>query len=47
MGAAIISGLAAKGFDKQQITVVEPWDVNRKKMADLACRPQPITSRPP
>ena len=35
MGGAIISGLAAKGFDKKQITVAEPWDVNRKKMMDL------------
>ena len=35
MGAAIISGLAAKGFKKDRITVAEPWAVNRKKMADL------------
>lgn len=35
MAAAIISGLVAKGFDKKQVTVSEPWDVNRQKMADL------------
>ena len=35
MAAAIISGLVAKGFSKESITVSEPWDVNRKKMADL------------
>lgn len=38
MGAAIISGLLAKGFEKNQITVSEPWDVNRKKMADLGVK---------
>ncbi|EME50417.1 hypothetical protein DOTSEDRAFT_69071 [Dothistroma septosporum NZE10] len=38
MGAAIISGLAAKGLDKKNIIVAEPWDVNRKKMDDLGVR---------
>ncbi|CAK3910991.1 Pyrroline-5-carboxylate reductase [Lecanosticta acicola] len=35
MAAAIISGLVAKGTNKSNITVSEPWDVNRQKMADL------------
>ncbi|EME82382.1 uncharacterized protein MYCFIDRAFT_72290 [Pseudocercospora fijiensis CIRAD86] len=35
MAAAIISGLVSKGFEKKQVTVSEPWDVNRQKMADL------------
>lgn len=38
MAAAIISGLIAKNFDKSKITVSEPWDVNRQKMADLGVR---------
>ncbi|SMR41449.1 unnamed protein product [Zymoseptoria tritici ST99CH_1A5] len=35
MAAAIISGLISKNFSKSQITVSEPWEVNRQKMADL------------
>ncbi|KXT09718.1 hypothetical protein AC579_1688 [Pseudocercospora musae] len=35
MAAAIISGLVSTGFEKKQITVSEPWHVNRQKMADL------------
>ncbi|CAK1366735.1 Pyrroline-5-carboxylate reductase [Cercospora beticola] len=35
MAAAIISGLVSKSFPKSQITVSEPWEVNRQKMADL------------
>ncbi|KAI1880876.1 hypothetical protein JX265_001116 [Neoarthrinium moseri] len=38
MAAAIIGGLAAKGLDKQNICVSEPWDVNREKMAALGVR---------
>ncbi|KAK4506498.1 hypothetical protein PRZ48_000230 [Zasmidium cellare] len=38
MAAAIISGLLAKGFEKNSIMVSEPWDVNRKKMADLGVK---------
>lgn len=38
MAAAIISGLVAKGFDKQKIHVSEPWEVNRNKMADLGVK---------
>lgn len=35
MGQAIIAGLLAKGFPRSQITVSEPWEVNRQKMVDL------------
>ncbi|KAI1812083.1 pyrroline-5-carboxylate reductase [Poronia punctata] len=38
MAAAIIGGLAAKGINKQNICVSEPWDVNRKKMEDIGVR---------
>ncbi|KAI0526198.1 pyrroline-5-carboxylate reductase [Xylaria bambusicola] len=38
MAGAIIGGLAAKGIDKQNIYVSEPWEVNRKKMADTGVR---------
>lgn len=38
MAAAIISGLLAKGFDKQKIHVSEPWEVNRNKMAELGVK---------
>ncbi|KZL87549.1 pyrroline-5-carboxylate reductase [Colletotrichum incanum] len=38
MAAAIIGGLVAKGIDKQNITVSEPWDVNREKMAALGVK---------
>ncbi|KAI0393582.1 pyrroline-5-carboxylate reductase [Xylariaceae sp. FL0594] len=38
MAAAIIGGLAAKGIEKQNICVSEPWEVNRKKMADIGVR---------
>ncbi|KAJ3564063.1 hypothetical protein NPX13_g7973 [Xylaria arbuscula] len=35
MAAAIIGGLSAKGIDKQNICVSEPWEVNRNKMSDI------------
>ncbi|EEY22335.1 pyrroline-5-carboxylate reductase [Verticillium alfalfae VaMs.102] len=35
MAAAIIGGLLAKSISKQHITVAEPWEVNRDKMAAL------------
>ncbi|EGY16946.1 pyrroline-5-carboxylate reductase [Verticillium dahliae VdLs.17] len=35
MAAAIIGGLLAKSIPKQHITVAEPWEVNRDKMAAL------------
>lgn len=38
MAAAIIGGLTAKGIDKQNVTVSEPWDVNRAKMAETGVR---------
>ncbi|PKS08308.1 hypothetical protein jhhlp_005252 [Lomentospora prolificans] len=38
MAAAIIGGLVAKGLDKQNIIVSEPWDVNREKMAKLGVK---------
>ncbi|KAH8202032.1 hypothetical protein TruAng_003787 [Truncatella angustata] len=38
MAAAIIGGLLAKGIEKQNIYVSEPWDVNRDKMAALGVR---------
>lgn len=38
MAAAIIGGLATKGIDKQNITVAEPWEVNREKMAQAGVR---------
>ncbi|RYO92364.1 hypothetical protein DL766_000332 [Monosporascus sp. MC13-8B] len=38
MAAAIIGGLTAKGIDKQNIFVSEPWDVNRNKMAETGVR---------
>ncbi|KXH34750.1 NADP oxidoreductase coenzyme F420-dependent [Colletotrichum simmondsii] len=38
MAAAIIGGLVAKGIDKQNVTVSEPWDVNREKMAALGVK---------
>lgn len=38
MAAAIIGGLAAKGIQKQQICVSEPWNVNREKMDALGVR---------
>ena len=38
MAAAIISGLVSKSFPKSQITVSEPWEVNRKKMSDLGVK---------
>lgn len=33
MASAIIKGLAAQGINKQNITVSEPWDVNRNRLA--------------
>ncbi len=38
MAGAIIGGLVAKGINKQNIFVSEPWDVNRNKMNDLGVR---------
>lgn len=38
MASAIISGLLSKNFNKQQITVSEPWDVNRNKIAELGVK---------
>ncbi|GKT41115.1 pyrroline-5-carboxylate reductase [Colletotrichum spaethianum] len=38
MAAAIIGGLVAKGIDKQNVTVSEPWEVNREKMAALGVK---------
>lgn len=33
MASAIIKGLVTQGINKQNITVSEPWDVNRNKLA--------------
>ncbi|KAI1765048.1 pyrroline-5-carboxylate reductase [Hypoxylon sp. FL1150] len=38
MAGAIIGGLVAKGIDKQNVWVSEPWDVNRDKMAATGVR---------
>ena len=38
MASAIIGGLVARGVDKANITVSEPWDVNREKIAALGVR---------
>ncbi|KAL7620172.1 hypothetical protein AAE478_009165 [Parahypoxylon ruwenzoriense] len=38
MAGAIIGGLVAKGIDKQNICVSEPWDVNRDKMKAVGVR---------
>ncbi|KAI2627986.1 pyrroline-5-carboxylate reductase [Hypomontagnella submonticulosa] len=38
MAGAIIGGLTAKGIDKQNICVSEPWDVNREKMKATGVR---------
>ncbi|KAI0200797.1 pyrroline-5-carboxylate reductase [Astrocystis sublimbata] len=38
MAAAIIGGLSAKGIDKQNICVSEPWEVNRNKMKESGVR---------
>ncbi|KAJ5773735.1 NADP oxidoreductase coenzyme F420-dependent [Penicillium paradoxum] len=38
MASAIIGGLVAKGINKQNIYVSEPWDVNREKIAALGVR---------
>ncbi|KAI5859530.1 pyrroline-5-carboxylate reductase [Durotheca rogersii] len=38
MAGAIIGGLIAKGIDKQNVSVAEPWEVNRDKMAALGVR---------
>lgn len=38
MAGAIIGGLLARGVDKANIAVAEPWDVNRGKMAALGVR---------
>jgi pyrroline-5-carboxylate reductase len=35
MASAIIGGLVARGVQKTNITVSEPWDVNREKIAGL------------
>jgi pyrroline-5-carboxylate reductase len=36
MAGAIIGGLVAKGVDRQHISVAEPWEVNREKIAKSA-----------
>ncbi|KAI0004065.1 pyrroline-5-carboxylate reductase [Xylariaceae sp. FL0662B] len=38
MGAAIIGGLVAKGIEKRNIYVSEPWEVNRDKMKAVGVR---------
>ncbi|KAI1431229.1 pyrroline-5-carboxylate reductase [Xylaria sp. CBS 124048] len=38
MATAIIGGLSAKGIDKQNICVAEPWDVNRNKLTEIGVR---------
>ncbi|RJE26777.1 pyrroline-5-carboxylate reductase [Aspergillus sclerotialis] len=35
MASAIIGGLLSRGMNKTNITVSEPWDVNRNKIASL------------
>lgn len=35
MASAIIGGLLSKGVNKTNITVSEPWDVNREKLAAI------------
>ncbi|KAJ6010655.1 hypothetical protein N7451_002067 [Penicillium sp. IBT 35674x] len=38
MASAIIGGLVTKGVNKQNITVSEPWDVNREKLAAVGVK---------
>lgn len=38
MAAAIIGGLLAKDVSKENVTVSEPWDVNRNKLAATGVR---------
>lgn len=38
MASAIIGGLVSRGVEKSNITVSEPWDVNRDKIAALGVR---------
>ena len=38
MAAAIIGGLLARNIKKENISVSEPWDVNRNKFADIGLR---------
>ena len=38
MAAAIIGGLLARDIKKENISVSEPWDVNRNKFADMGLR---------
>jgi len=38
MASAIIGGLVTKGVNKQNITVSEPWDVNREKLASVGVK---------
>lgn len=38
MASAIIGGLVTKGVSKQNITVSEPWDVNREKLAAVGVK---------
>ena len=38
MASAIIGGLLARGIPKDNISVSEPWDVNRNKFADMGLR---------
>lgn len=38
MASAIIKGLVSQGINKQYITVSEPWDVNREKIAAVGVK---------
>jgi pyrroline-5-carboxylate reductase len=38
MASAIIGGLLARGIPKENISVSEPWDVNRNKFAEMGLR---------
>jgi pyrroline-5-carboxylate reductase len=38
MASAIIGGLLARGIAKENISVSEPWDVNRNKFAEMGLR---------
>ena len=38
MAAAIIGGLLARDIKKENISVSEPWDVNRNKLANMGLR---------
>lgn len=38
MSGAIIGGLLARGIRKENISISEPWDVNRNKYAEMGLR---------